>query len=698
MADLTMADVRTKFPQYSNMSDDDLAAALHTKFYPDMPAEQFASKIGYTMPTKPSIAPNTGLAGTPGKVLEAGAAPFDILSTAMSHAASGVVDPMIGLGARIHAALTGGDPDAAAAAAHKWVSDKATYHAQTPIGQSVGTGTQQDLGAVAKPFNAVGNAIESPLSDNARQSVDSAMGGVNDLLGTLTSVFPAAQELHEALGAGNVANPAGVARTGADIGSAAGYTGVKSQQDLRMPGPQGITNKLISDDVGVPQGSDLNIKAVQNARKIGPGKVYDAAEAALPQNMAMDDGLTGALGKIGDTVSQLPKSPDVDALKAHMLAQPDMTKTQLFANIQQARAQGSANLASDLPDKNALGGAQLKLAQAYEDFAGRRLADNPDAGVSQDDFIGARTQFAKSYMAEAALKGGENIDPMVYARAHANDPDMLTGNSAIVGQHAASLPAAAPFGTQSALLHSLGAGAGVLGGHALGGGGTAEMMGAMAGTAAAPTLNRALHNIFQRGDLDAAGATADNPALSYLFKDDHEFPASTPSGYFQEPPKLLTHQPPEPTVNAGGGAATDSLLNDLGLTGDVQRAGPLHPGAPGREVQLPPDPRSMPDLTVPTPHPQNWVGPGGTNFSLAPDFRGTPMEDVSDNPDVLSGHPTPTTGEGGPEGTIDDIIQSALFKKNSQPANTRAKARASTLKANPPGPAWPDRLGDDLTG
>jgi hypothetical protein len=700
MADLTMADVRAKFPQYSNMSDDDLAAALHSKFYPDMKAEDFASKIGYTMPTKPTIQPNTGLAGPLGDVADAaakiGGAPADILTSALSHVASGAFDPMVGLGARIHAVLTGHDPEAAAQAAHKWMADKATFHAVTPAGQTVEDAARQTMSGIAAPFNAAGNAIANTIPASARPTADKIAGWGNDIAGTAASLFPAAQELRETLGAGNLANPANVAKTGSEIGDAAGYQGVHSQQDLKMPGPQGVTDKLIADDAGVPNGQALNVKAVQNARKIGPGKVYDAAQAALPESLSMDEGLTGDLGKIGDTVSQLPKSPDVEALKTHMLGQPNMSRDELFANIQQARQQGSANLASDIPDKNALGAAQLKLAQAYEDFAGRRLADNPQAGVTQEDFINARTQFAKNYMAEAALKGGEHIDPMAYARAHAADPDMLTGNSAVVGQHAAALPAQAPFGAQRGMLHALGAGTGALAGHLLGGGAGSEVAGAMIGTGAAPYINRAIHNIFQRGDMGAAASTADNPALSYLFGEDHQFPPSESSGYFQEPPKLLTHQPAEPTVNAGGGAATDSLLNELGLTGDVQRAGPAHPGT-AREGVLPPEPQSMPAVTIPTPHPQNWVGPGGSNFSLAPDFRGTPMEDVSDNPDVLSGHPTPTTGTGGPEGTIDDIIQSALFKKNSQPANARAKARASTLKANPPGPAWPDRLGDDLT-
>jgi hypothetical protein len=42
----TIAEVRQKYPQYSDMSDTDLAGALHKKFYSDMPQEEFNKKIG----------------------------------------------------------------------------------------------------------------------------------------------------------------------------------------------------------------------------------------------------------------------------------------------------------------------------------------------------------------------------------------------------------------------------------------------------------------------------------------------------------------------------------------------------------------------------------------------------------------------------------------------------------------------------
>lgn len=55
----TIAEVRAKFPQYDNMSDDALATALHQKFYSDMPEADFRQRIGLptTQPTEGGFAP-----------------------------------------------------------------------------------------------------------------------------------------------------------------------------------------------------------------------------------------------------------------------------------------------------------------------------------------------------------------------------------------------------------------------------------------------------------------------------------------------------------------------------------------------------------------------------------------------------------------------------------------------------------------
>jgi hypothetical protein len=45
---LEFAEVREKYPQYSDLSDQQLADALHKKFYADLPFDAFSKKIGYS--------------------------------------------------------------------------------------------------------------------------------------------------------------------------------------------------------------------------------------------------------------------------------------------------------------------------------------------------------------------------------------------------------------------------------------------------------------------------------------------------------------------------------------------------------------------------------------------------------------------------------------------------------------------------
>lgn len=58
----TIAEVRQQYPQYKDMSDADLATALHSKFYSDMPKEEFVKKIGLEAP--PPGKPKFGLGDT----------------------------------------------------------------------------------------------------------------------------------------------------------------------------------------------------------------------------------------------------------------------------------------------------------------------------------------------------------------------------------------------------------------------------------------------------------------------------------------------------------------------------------------------------------------------------------------------------------------------------------------------------------
>jgi translation elongation factor EF-G len=45
---MNISEVRSKFPQYKDLSDKQLADALHEKFYPDIPLPDFYEQVGYS--------------------------------------------------------------------------------------------------------------------------------------------------------------------------------------------------------------------------------------------------------------------------------------------------------------------------------------------------------------------------------------------------------------------------------------------------------------------------------------------------------------------------------------------------------------------------------------------------------------------------------------------------------------------------
>lgn len=55
----TIAEIRAKYPQYGDMSDQQIADALHAKFYSDMPRQEFDAKIGLTAEAPPLMKPGS---------------------------------------------------------------------------------------------------------------------------------------------------------------------------------------------------------------------------------------------------------------------------------------------------------------------------------------------------------------------------------------------------------------------------------------------------------------------------------------------------------------------------------------------------------------------------------------------------------------------------------------------------------------
>lgn len=510
--------------------------------------------------------------------------------------------------------------------------------------------------AVASPVDrAVGN-----LPAGARTAIEATEEAAPDIASVLGLRTAAPAE----------AATTNIARSPIEVAKAAGYTGLRTKADLKAPGNQAITDALISKDAGVVPGQIPSVTALENGRRVGPGKVYAQAEAAIPEKLTQDPELQVDLGNLPKQVSQLPRSPDIDALQETMLAKPDFTRDELFANIREARERAKAHWKSDDPDKGALGDAYHSLANAYEDFAGRQL-EQANAGVTLPDWLAARTQMAKNYQAQGALRG-EHFDPQVYGKIAERNPHLLTGNSAIVGHVANGLPSSGTVG----MADIAPAAGGALAGEALGQHMGVPGVGAVTGAVAAPMVRAKLQQLLTRGQPDLAAQTGNNPALSYFFNQ-----GRMPPGWNRSPvtPQIAGLLPSPSMVNAGGGASTPNTLENLGLTPDVQAAGAQHPAAAKlaalrEQLSQPPE---RPAEPVDFQGPQKWG-----NFSVAPSGAPSPQAGGVPFADVLE--------QGGTQGKPVAGVKSGYRPAPQSPKgpNMRTPEGAPTLTdAVPTGPS-----------
>src|SRR5262245_38787815 len=78
---MNLAEIRQKYPDYDNLSDEELSRALHSKFYPDLDFKDFSKRIGFLAganpeeydPNSPEYQKKYGPAGSTSENLRAGA-------------------------------------------------------------------------------------------------------------------------------------------------------------------------------------------------------------------------------------------------------------------------------------------------------------------------------------------------------------------------------------------------------------------------------------------------------------------------------------------------------------------------------------------------------------------------------------------------------------------------------------------------
>lgn len=209
----------------------------------------------------------------------------------------------------------------------------------------------------------------------------------------------------------------GISKTGKVLaGDTAQPTAVNNNAD--------VFNSLSSSEARVPHNTPLSYESLEQGRA-APNGVMDRVGRALPEGH-LDGPAQIRVNNAGAGITD-PASQTQVANMRNALLQP-MTGEQRMQQLRQYRQEAYSRLGNEganSTDQQAVGRAQLDMANAIEDHIGRNLPANGD--VSLEQFQAARKALAKNYTVQSALRGTD-VDPNVLARIQRADPQLLDGD------------------------------------------------------------------------------------------------------------------------------------------------------------------------------------------------------------------------------------------------------------------------------
>ena len=476
----TIAEIRQKYPQYSDMPDAALADALHSKFYSDMPKTDFYAKIGL------SAAPATGGKQYGSAVPSATPTYPDAIpdSRSVSDIIGGVIETPLALGtgaiagavapiAGVIRSVTGGKygtqegVQQGAELAGK-VQSALTYQPRTQTGQDVVGYVGEKLEPLAAvPFSQ--GATAAAFAPNALRQVSNAARNEANYLRGAVSEIPAVKAAGEARVAESYARAPQI-----DAANLAQKYGIALDPAMSNPTAR---NKARSAIVG---GADLDVRlATANEPKwteavkkdMGLGKetpltdpkVFDKVRARedisgpykvvqdIPSIRVPDD----AIQKLdslqvtplyGDTGQAAAANAFIDTVKAQLAEGGDGAK--LLKSIQQMRqdAQGVYRTAGPIdPAVRAAADARMNVARVLEELIDNNI---PDA-QAREAFVKARQKMAQTYDIESATDFGTGrVDPKVFGKM-VSEGKPVSGVVADLGKIAAVYPEVSVIGANT---------------------------------------------------------------------------------------------------------------------------------------------------------------------------------------------------------------------------------------------------------
>lgn len=441
---ITMKEVREKYPQYNDLTDEQLAKALHGKYYADMPYEEFSGKIGIgNQPKtveKQNVFGKEGFANAMRETLNE-ATGFDKKAAAFGSGARNLYEggkQMLGLGDE--RAIEGNRLIRESAPVSAFAGDVSTFvptalipGANTMTGAAVTGGSygllqptdstayraaNTTLGAMMGPIGfSVGDDATRLLQNRfARKTAEAAERQAMDSVKNET--------IEQGRKAGYKLPPSAVGKSSI----AETLSGQQKTQQAFSWENQKTTNKLWRDEFGLDKTAPITQETMDQVR--------DNLEEAYR-----------AIEKMGTL--QVSKSPYAKATELQRFGgmQPyketqytiDAGKT--IFDIRDLRQKGYKLINGPYsPENESLGYQMIQESEALTDLLAEGLAKNGQHELV-DELVKARIAIAKSHLGDKGIAHGSgDINSAVIADAYRKGMQgagpKLTGNLELIGKFA----------------------------------------------------------------------------------------------------------------------------------------------------------------------------------------------------------------------------------------------------------------------
>ena len=419
----TLAEIRQQYPQYDDLSDEQLARAFHGKFYSDMPYREFAGKIGVPTTGGPQTrysAKNEPAPPTLGdQLIRQGKLAGRAVVNAAAELPLTALEGGAGIGNLVSRAMGG--------------EGNVSFRRQWEEGLNAAT---------AKPEGFIENATQVATSALVGSKIPAPSVANPAPAGFVGVQTPRQATLAASQASGYVvppttANPTAVNKI------LEGIAGKLTTAQLASAKNQNTTNRLIKQALGLNEDAPLTLEAIQAVRREA-SEAYRVIRSAGP--MQADEQFNAALARI-EAVSKgaeksfpgLAKNPVADDLAA--LRQPTFEADSAVDAIKVLRDNADEAFRQG---KTTAGRAYRDMAKALEEVIERNLVARGDDGAAiLEQFRKGREAIAKTYSVEKAFNQSTgNVDATKLARELAKGKP-LSGEIRQVAQFGQAFPKAA---------------------------------------------------------------------------------------------------------------------------------------------------------------------------------------------------------------------------------------------------------------